>query len=345
MQYSYGIFAKVKGNFGFIKCEDGREMFVLPVSCTQYFGGLPDVGTPLKFDVVQDNRTGRPRAGTVMPDLRAISAQLAQAAASGAAVPQQQDIFAWSKQHLLGDKDLENLSGQSRQQAAWETSDAPADGGGGGGLTGTMVKAMSGSFGFIQQDCDGKQMFVLPQCCLGFGSELPPIGTRVRYAVAADPKTGKPRAENVQPIDSTDPSLGQNSGGLQSSWSEPASGPESWSQSAGDGLNSWSQGGPGGGTDLAAPLQIGTGTFSKNKGKYGFINQDSGDPEMFVLPDVCDGFDKQLPHIGDRCEYDIAPDPKTGRPRAQNVRPGPAYVRGQFGPASRPEGARYNPMQ
>merc|ERR1719217_762319 len=64
---------------------------------------------------------------------------------------------------------------------------------------GTISK-IEGSYGFIQQDKDQEQMFVMPKSCMPFGGQIPPIGTRVMFKVVKDSKTGRPRAEDVEPL-------------------------------------------------------------------------------------------------------------------------------------------------
>jgi len=63
--------------------------------------------------------------------------------------------------------------------------------------TGRMLRGQA-KFGFILQD-DGEEMFVLPNSCPAFSSQLPPVGTRVSYEIVLDDLQGQPMAYDVQP--------------------------------------------------------------------------------------------------------------------------------------------------
>merc|ERR1712125_254378 len=147
------------------------DMFVLPP--------FPQiVGTRVTYDTVIDAKTGRPRAENV----------------------QEEASPAWKGYGgQKGGAFASHSPGRSQPYARPIQTPFPAAPGPSGGMeTGTVVKS-SGSFGFVEQDSGGPQMFIIPQACPGFGKELPPEGTRVSYHVVTDAKTGRPRAEDVNP--------------------------------------------------------------------------------------------------------------------------------------------------
>lgn len=264
------------GKFGFLRPDSGEaDMFVLPVACDAFDGQLPAVGTRVSYDVVQDQRTGRPRAADVEPEGAAF-------AWAGGAASSAQPPLALSRSH----------AGMAPGEA-----------------TGYMSQD-NGNFGFIKQDVDDSDMFVLPAVCPGFNNIMPPVATRVRYTVVVDQKTGRPRADNVWPIPEGPAVV------------RPP--PQAYA-----------------GVPRSGAMNIGElhGAILQDKGSFGFIQQDSGEADMFVMPAVCTGFagpdgGPACPPPGTRVVYNVVVDQKTGRPRADNVRPELGGVAGtsRYGP-------------
>lgn len=121
------------------------------------------------------------------------------------------------------------------------------------------------AYGYIRQDDGSRDMFVLAKTCEAFDLKLPPAGVRVRYTIVTDEKSGRPRAEDVEPA-------GNYSGVIK----------------------------------------------NHEGGSFGYIEQDTGEKDMFVLGQHCPG--TQLPPIGIPVVFDIVADQRTGRPRANNVK-------------------------
>lgn len=193
-----------------------------------------------------------------------------------------------------------------------------------GRLAGTMGTANE-MLGCIRQDI-GTDLLVMPVHCNGFGGILPPFGTRITFDVVVDASLGTIRAEGVQP-ETAQPNLGalvpcqpqqsqfdmSNALALASLSTQPALLPTERRYSEGRQ----------------------SGIFDREKGTFGFIKQDSGEADMFVMPRGCAVFNGSFPPIGTRVVYEVVVDEKTKKPRAENVRPGCSgtmdRVKGTFG--------------
>jgi len=293
---------------------------------------MPPLGTRVTYEVVADAKSGRPRAENVQPLDGFHSFTAPQ---MGVTVP-----------HQAAGINLSNASGARWSQQAQHF--APADAFLTGGRQSGSITRDSGKFGFIAQDAGGDNMFVVPSSATVFGNVIPPIGTRVTYTVTTDMKTGRPRAEDVQPEDAQGfAGCGYGAGpGKGSSGYIPRSGYE-WSGAPvhmGDGkggaygpaCSSMGKGGPVvpygmqkgsksfGGYQQPAPNMMGmrlTGAMHADNGKFGFIQQDSGLENMFVMPSSCPAFGGAFPPQGTRVSYGVVLDGKTGKPRAEDVQP------------------------
>lgn len=208
--------------------------------------------------------------------------------------------------------------------------------------------------GYIKQDVGGMDILVMPAQCSGFGGILPPAGTRVKFDVVLDPMLAMLRAESVQPetlqFDAGTLDAGAavavqpqqvSSGALlavQPHAHQFAHAMSSLDSASVTGLTTQL------GTDLMAQLPPTTrsysegrksGIFEKEKGSYGFITQDTGEPEMFVMPRACGAFGGTFPPLGTRVVFEVVASDRTGKPRAENVRPGfsgtMAKVKGNYG--------------
>jgi len=317
-----GTMDRDKGSFGFIKQDSSEEdMFVLPTSCAAFGGRFPPTGTRVVYGVVQDSKTGRPRAEEVEPEDDLFSVMLAVTGTNTEASIE--DSLALL---VNSDDNMDDVEHEQEDTTAEESPKVPDDleAAVDGFLEATeaaeeedeeiyeatencsqetglirdsteyagTIDRLKGSYGFIKQDGGGPDMFVMPNSCVVFGGVLPAVGTRVVYCVVTDPKTGRPRAEDVR---------------LEAAAIQAQPLPA---------------------TTLDTDMGERTGLMDRIKNGYGFIKQDSGEEDMFVMPGCCLVFGGTFPAPGTRVIYDVVTDPLTGRPRAGMVRPAP----GGYGP-------------
>lgn len=310
-----GVVQTEKGSFGFIKQDSGEpDLFFLPP--------IPPVGTRVMYDVSVDPVTKRPRAENVQQldsasSLGAFAGLDVSAAGLGALGMGSLNLCAAGAGQAPGGLDFNGLDPTLLStlasalaatgvgaDACWQqdANAPPSFMPQANQLSGTVVSiSNNGNFGFIKQDSGGSDMFALPP--------LPPPGTRVVYDVVMDPKKGRPRAENVQAADGIaafgPAAFGPAATGFRSNVrSEPYGRAAGWQPTT---------------TRPTDNLLIGTVKMVNEK--FGFIQQDSGEADMFVIPPACEAFGRTLPPIGTRVSYRVVIDGKTGRPRADGVAP------------------------
>jgi len=316
------------------------DMFVMPAACAAFGNVIPPLGTRISFEVVPDEKTGKPRANNVVPDPSSPAAP----EAAGAVDPleeaaqkvlqsyheqqhqqqlehlqrlqqheqqhqQQHQYHQHQQQQQLQQQQLQQqqqlLLQQQLQQQLQGGSQAYSD----QLLTGTVRKD-NGKFGFIAVDGqEGVDMFVMPAACAALGGAIPPLGTRVRFSVVTDGKTGRPRADSVTLA--ADDGLSPEAALMAEA--------EMAFQAMADAAGLVGAGG------IVQPLELQpgviTGTVKRSEAGFGFISSDAGGPDIFALPSGCAAFGNVIPPTGTRVCFDFTTDEKKGLPLASNVAP------------------------
>merc|ERR1712232_1095805 len=77
------------------------------------------------------------------------------------------------------------------------------------------------------------------------------------------------------------------------------------------------------GVEVSAGGETMVGVMTHDKGQFGFITLEDGVNTMFAMPLNCGAFGGAFPPIGTAVMFEVTADAKTGRPRAENVRPAP----------------------
>lgn len=280
-----GVFDRERGNYGFIKQDNGEDdMFVLPGACKAFGERFPPKGTRVGYNIVSDSRSGKVKA----EDLQ-LEGGVLGGMSSGAMALVQKALTAGGNSGggARGGYQQPLLAPNIQKQSTSQV------------YTGLFDRER-GTFGFIKQDNGLEDMFVLPGCCEAFGGVFPPIGARLMYTVNYDTKNGKPIAENVQP------ESGSHFGATIQAANQAAfnfKAPTS-AQLA-----------------IYPPESIYSGSFDRERGSFGFIKQDGGQDDMFVLPGCCEAFGGAFPAVGTRVTYTVNLDTKNGKPIAENVAP------------------------
>lgn len=322
--------------FGLIKPDIGGDnIVVLPLQCMAFGGALPQVGARLFYNLTLDPLTKRPRAADVIPqEYEALLAS--QPVAPLAPSPQKHldlpnGVFVGSMDDNLGaygfirpddggpavfvmpgscevgvlphkgarvvyTKDADSKTGEPAaahvmSEESFLRKGMPASAMQPQatteiGRSGTMLQE-NGQFGFIAQDNGEAAVLVMSAQC--DGHVLPGAGAKVSYTVTKD-KTGRPKAEKVR-VEKPPP--------VREEEEPPPPQP------------------------AVLPEGRYVGRMLMHQRKFGYIQQDNGAEDMYVLPGQCTGFGYRLPPDGTRVMFGVGVDPQNGRMRAEDVQPEP----------------------
>eukprot|EP00439_Symbiodinium_sp_Y106_P032978 s2136_g3.t4 len=211
------------GNYGFIRCDQHPDhnhdkMFVLPWSCEG--GEMFEIGTAVSFRIVEDRKTGRPRAEDSQLQVWGAEGKwpvaLSCAKSMGGGLQKESanahqkatlcmkawdvkvSLASWHSQDVVTfSGSVPSASGAHGSRVPREPSHPPKarrepQGQPAPGPSGSITRELrrgqfardNGTFGFIQPDGNGGDVFVLPSQFEG--GVFPPVGTRLAFKVAPD---------------------------------------------------------------------------------------------------------------------------------------------------------------
>lgn len=298
-----GTITKSDARFGYLAQDNGDvDLFVLPGDCAAFGGTIPAAGTRVLYVVGVDPQKGRPKADAVQPEVGGLPPGV------------------W---HV-------DPSGKGKGKGPPRPSHAPVAHGE-VMLTGTISRG-EGPYGYLQQDSGEPDLFVLPGDCEGCGGVIPARGTRVVYSIGRDAQKNKPKAVQVSP----EPHGAASSCG----YGKASSKGKGKGNGFMNGRSSESYPNQAHYASRAAPATAGlaSGVITKSAGKFGYLKQDSGEQDLFVLPADCAAFGGSIPPEGTQVLYTVGVDPQKGKPKAEQIQPAE-----QFAHYSRPSSVRSMP--
>lgn len=291
-----GTVTVLKGSHGFIQSDAGDQYFLLPSVCHDWNGELPREGTRVNFTAETEAAWGKnPKALHVWHERGDASTH-----------PNKQQGGYAEKWQSEKRKHEGNWNGRDDRWSSYAKSKwGSYDGAGfhetiheGAKFTGTMASDL-GNYGFINQDTDDGEecrVFVLPYSCPD--GMLPLEESRVEFTIVRDPKTNKPRAEDVVFEGQGDPEQPVTDEFVE----EADACPEDLVFERGDdpkAAESAEDSGP-------ALGEVCTGIISKARRNFGFVMPDEGSGgNMFILPSQCIGFNSFVPPVGTRVQFTV----------------------------------------